>query len=116
MGKLHFTFSEINLILSIPLSLRDVGDRVIWHFERERRFSVRGAYHFARSELVRRLASNSQVEFFWRTLWKACILGKVKICVWRSCYDALPTHTNLLKRKVIQEDGCISCGQGLKCR
>lgn len=46
----------------------------------------------------------------WRKLWNACVPGKVKICVWRACLDALPTKSNLIKRKVSVDNLCVFSG------
>lgn len=114
LGQL-FCPQEIDVILSIPLSIMDVRDKLIRHFERDGRFSVGSAYHIARSdvesgnEAAGASASNGQVGNLWRKLWKACVSNKVKIYAWRSCCDALPTRNNLAKRKVTQDDGCLFC-------
>lgn len=36
---------EANLILSLPISHRFLKDRLIWHFDRERLFSIKSVYH-----------------------------------------------------------------------
>ncbi|KAM1412870.1 hypothetical protein TB1_024562 [Malus domestica] len=97
LGQL-FCPEEIDVILNIPLSVRDVRDKLICHFERDGCFSVQSAYHIARSEVesgneaAGGSASNGQVGNLWRKLWKACVSNKVKIYAWRSCCDALPTR------------------------
>lgn len=47
---------------------------------------------------------------FWKKLRDTCVPGKVKICVWRVCLDALPTRSNLCKRCVMIEDLCVVFG------
>lgn len=49
-------------------------------------------------------------EKFWKKLWNASALGKVKICAWRACLDSLPTRVNLSKRRVMGEEVCVVYG------
>lgn len=39
---------EVNLIRSIPLSIRDAKDELTWHYEANGTFSIKIAYHVAR--------------------------------------------------------------------
>lgn len=48
-------------------------------------------------------------EKFWKKLWGICVPGKVKICAWRVCLDALPTRSNLCQQRVMSEDVCVVC-------
>lgn len=113
-----FFLEEVEQIVRPPLSLRTVPDRRIWHYERHGKFSVRSAYHVARVIIsaIGVGASFSASIFddgqdkLWRKLWNACVPGKVKICVWRACIEALPTKSNLIKRKVIVDNFCVLCG------
>lgn len=85
-----FSSEEVELIRSLPLSLRNVGDRRIWHYERNGKFTVRSAYHVARCLNVSNGAnaaassssSGSVGEKFWKKLWSTCVPGKVKICAY----------------------------------
>lgn len=43
-----FSLEEVELIRSIPLSVRDVKDRRIWHYERNGKFTVKSVYQVAR--------------------------------------------------------------------
>lgn len=71
-----------------------------------------GAYWqlVVRAQLVPLLILMLWGEKFWKKLWKACVPGKVKICVWRACLDFLPTRLNLCKRIVMIEHLCVVCG------
>ncbi|XP_070660430.1 uncharacterized protein [Malus domestica] len=109
---------EVELIRGIPLSVLDIGDCKVWHYDRHGRFTVRNAYHVARviPTASREWAAGSHSytsnggEKLWNKLWTAGVPGKVKICVWRACLDSLPTRLNLCKRRVPVEDGCVVCG------
>ncbi|KAM1219741.1 hypothetical protein TB1_046001 [Malus domestica] len=79
-----FIPEEAKLILSIPISAQDLPNRVLRHFERNVKFSVRSAYHLARrkQELDRASPGGSGMSeekgTLWKKLWNVCVLGKVK--------------------------------------
>ncbi|KAM1268284.1 hypothetical protein ACFX13_000646 [Malus domestica] len=52
--------------------------------------------------LADRSGVNGNDVVLWRKIWGARIPGKVKVCAWRGCHDALPTRTKIAQRKVIQ--------------
>ncbi|KAM1385963.1 hypothetical protein TB2_031835 [Malus domestica] len=77
---------EVELIQRIPLSLRDIADCRVWHYDPHGRFTVRSAYHVAqgimaasgeRVEGSHSYTSNN-VEKLWKKLWTACVPGKVE--------------------------------------
>lgn len=78
---------------------------------------MRNSYHVARAINVVRVGSGaastssfgSVGENFWKKLWAIYVSGKVKICAWRACLDALPTRSKLCKRHVMNEDLCVVC-------
>ncbi|KAM1198310.1 hypothetical protein EV1_009824 [Malus domestica] len=117
-----FSQEEVSLITGPPLSLRPVEDHVIWHHERNGRFSVHNVYHIAKSIQVASgegangssLSSNSEMEKFWKMLWHACVPGKVKIYVWKACLDSLLTRSNLIKCRVISDRLCLFCGSHIE--
>lgn len=112
----HMFFEEeANLILSIPLSLLII--LMNWYglknlnniFRRRVHISILGLVvkfvvmnHFVRWWWWR---SN----FFWKALWCTQVPGKVKICIWRGCLNALPFKDNLKTRKVLTDDCCLFC-------
>lgn len=120
VGLLNELFSqeEVDLIRGIPLSLRNIADRRVWHFEKPGKFTVRSAYHVAKGMNIANgeeaasssSPSNSLGESLWRKLWSAYVPGKVKVCVWRACLDSLPTRLDLSKKKVPITVDCVVCG------
>lgn len=42
-----FCPEEVALLLSIPLSVCNVNDKLVWHWKKNGKFSVRSAYHIA---------------------------------------------------------------------
>ncbi|KAB2625514.1 hypothetical protein D8674_017174 [Pyrus ussuriensis x Pyrus communis] len=88
---------EVSLILSIPLSMFSPVDSMIWTKESKGDFTTKRAYFVERTwhglggeELVGS-TPNADMKFLWKALWRAKVLGKVKICVWCGCMNALPS-------------------------
>lgn len=111
-----FCLEKVALLLSILLSVRNVNDKLVWHWEKNGKFSIRSAYHIARKdcEIMRitmeSLGAQDGDLVLWKRLWSACVPPKVKICVWRGCLDALPMRRKLKRRRIIDEEECLVCG------
>ena len=106
---------EAKIIRSIPLSLRLPEDKQVWAFNPKGVFTMKSAYHEAMDlsrAQVRASCSNASNESrFWRQLWNLPIPHKIRHFTWRACKDILPTKSNLLRRKVIQDRTCEECGR-----
>lgn len=106
---------ETGLILSIPLSYFKPTETIIWVAEKNGMFSTKKCFFLARScgeicgDESTGSVMNSETQFIWKALWRACVPRKVKICVWRGCMNALPTRANLKRRKVITTETCFFC-------
>lgn len=55
-------------------------------------------------------ASNSQ-KFFWKSIWKMKVPGKIKHFLWKACTNLLLTKENLMKCKILQESVCHHCSR-----
>ena len=42
-------------------------------------------------------------------MWSLLVPHKIRHFVWRSCRDILPTKTNLIRWKLLQDDICDEC-------
>ncbi|XP_068323161.1 uncharacterized protein [Pyrus communis] len=110
-----FMEEESSLILSIPLSLFNPADSIIWTKESKGVFTTKSDYFVARTchglggDEPIGSALNEETKFLWKALWRAKVPGKVKICVWRRYMNALPTKVNLKNRRVLTEDICGLC-------
>lgn len=105
---------EAQTIRSMPLSTQLPADKLIWTETQNGIFSVQSAYSLAvkigQSATHGVSSNNSQMRRFWRMVWRLPIPHKIRHFGWRACRDALPTKVNLLRRKVVQDDTCESCG------
>ena len=112
-----FMEEEVRLILGIPLSMFSPVDSMIWTKESKGEFTTKSAYFVARTchglggEVPAGSTLNADTKFLWKALWLAKVPGKVKICVWRGCMNALPSKVNLKIRRVLPEDICGFCNK-----
>ncbi|KAI9186031.1 hypothetical protein LWI28_013183 [Acer negundo] len=58
------------------------------------------------SNLVASVSTN-----WWRKLWKLNIPQKIKIFIWKDCYDWIPTRFNLRGRRIQVIDLCPWCNK-----
>ncbi|KAK4850558.1 hypothetical protein QYF36_007797 [Acer negundo] len=54
------------------------------------------------------LVSNVSTNWWWK-LWKLNIPQKIKIFIWKGCYDWIPTRFNLRGRRIQVIDLCPWC-------
>jgi hypothetical protein len=99
---------EADVILNIPLSPCLPPDKLIWNESKDGKFSVRSAYHLGLciNDLSKGQCSRGLEKLIWKFLWSLKVPNQVKASTWHACHDILPTKSNLLKRKVIEEDIC----------
>lgn len=93
------TFWEVDRghILAIPLGTIEVDDKVIWHYSKDGRFSVRTCYHIISSlSSGNGGESTSGVETVrWHDIWSLPIPPKVRMFLWRACVGILPHKAEL---------------------
>lgn len=109
MAKFQRTNAEA--ILRIPLSHRQVPDRLFWLHYKSGDYSVKLGYHVARliSKQEADMGESSREvsgSLVWAKLWKLKIPNKIRVFGWRSCLDILPTRVNLARRKILADDRC----------
>ncbi|KAL0006956.1 hypothetical protein SO802_008458 [Lithocarpus litseifolius] len=100
-------------ILSIPLSTILPADELVWTAAANGKFSVKSAYHLARSGKGKERGESSDpslMKRFWQKLWRAKIPTKVRAFGWKACQNILPTKMNLFHRQVLEDPICDECG------
>ena len=98
------------IVLSIPISWSGGEDFLAWHFEKNGKYSVKSRYRLALSQKIYESGSNSDMlQSWWNKLWNLNLPPKVKIFVWRACWNAFPSLQNLWKRKVVESPRCNRC-------
>ena len=71
-------------------------------------FSVKSIHDFS----FRLSSSNNQQNNLWKKLWKARLLERLKMLLWRIGVDALPMKVNLRQRIDHFNPTCIICNSG----
>lgn len=81
-----FRREEADYINRIPISLRGMGDKVIWGFAEKGLFKVKSAY-FAdfdrKNQMVGQPSVSSPNVKLWRKVWKLDCTRKVKQLIWK---------------------------------
>ncbi|KAL6227352.1 hypothetical protein ACLB2K_001311 [Fragaria x ananassa] len=109
-----FFADEVELIMRIPLSLRNREDKLVWHFDRHGLYSVRSGYHVARRLRLEQIGGTSSVlnsnsSSLWQKIWKVKVLPKVKHFIWRLIKNIVPTKEVLSKRVPLPDLLCPFC-------
>lgn len=94
----HFNESDVQGILSIPLSSLNHQDELTWALTKDGHYSVKTAYM---------LGKGGNLDVFyqaWVDIWGMNVSPKVKHFLWRSCTNSLPTHFLLKFRHLIEDD------------
>lgn len=113
-----FCPSDVEKILSIPLSISHSRDRKIWGFSSNGFFSVKSAYNLevegARAANTEEAQPSNEAGLLrvWKNLWGLRIHPKIKIFGWKCFKEALATHSGLSRRKIIEDATCPICGLG----
>ena len=105
---------EAKLIKAIPLSFLPQNDFLSWPLDSFGDYTVKSGYNMLSEECsneedghTARGISNSD----WKGIWKMFTPGKIKHFLWRACSDALPPKSNLVKRRILEEDTCQFCAK-----
>ncbi|KAF7825238.1 ribonuclease H [Senna tora] len=100
---------EAKMIKSIPLSWRNVEDRLMWPLEKHGNYSVRSAYHFISNSKLTDSSSSSLHDSRWGVLWGLSLPPKVKVFMWRLCHGAIASNLNVHRRGVQCDTCCFTC-------
>ena len=102
-------------IKAISLCVMDQADCLIWPRSKDSAYFIKMGYQLLceRELMDKALVSNTaNKKLFWKRLWKMSVPNKIEIFLWHACSDALPTRSNLFKRKVVDVPTCQHCGSG----
>ncbi|KAM6596535.1 hypothetical protein CsatA_007059 [Cannabis sativa] len=112
----YFLSLDIDVILGIPLRGGGGGGRCedgwCWHYNSNGCYSVKSGYKVALDMVSERNGcSSADLAHWWNGMWNLKIPQKVKIFLWRMYHRALPTNSQLLKRKLLVQPLCHRCGE-----
>ena len=101
---------DVNTILSIPLSLRNISDHWVWHYDSKGVLSVRSAYRLeVEDKFNESSSSNGGNRGLWNKMWNANMPSKTRTFVWRCMVNCIPSFCNLSRRSflVSQRSGSL---------
>ncbi|XP_035547338.1 uncharacterized protein LOC118348889 [Juglans regia] len=107
-----FVKPEAEMICAIPISCLGANDKMFWGFSKKGKFTVRSTYHAEVQWQYERRGSTSEVRKDaeqWKNLWSMDVPGGRRHFVWNALNNALPTKSNLFKRKVTEDSLCPMC-------
>lgn len=101
-------------IKTIPLTDPSIPDQLVWPLCKNGSYSVRSGYLLRHTQIQRSLISHphqshSISALLWKHLWKLKTLPRIKLFLWRTCQDILPTKEKLYRRHISQSDKCPFC-------
>ncbi|KAL0358467.1 UNVERIFIED_CONTAM: putative mitochondrial protein [Sesamum angustifolium] len=109
-----FCPEDATLIQSIPLGQFNWADTMVWHYNKNGKFSVKSASHLAQSIALENPSpldgQCSTSSSNWQFIWSTKVPNKIKVFLWRLCREAIPTTSNLLRRRCVVEQACLTCG------
>ena len=100
---------EALMILGIPLSKRNLPDRIVWAQTPFGLFSTSSAYKLLMSSISAGLVDSlnlSPQKQFWKGIWQLRIPNKIKHFIWRASNNELPTMGNLFHRHITSLATC----------
>lgn len=109
-----FIPDDVKVISTIPLSIIDRDDKLVWFIAKNGLFSIKSAYHFYHSMFISsrgETSTNRIPKQAWTTIWKLFAFNRTKIFIWRACKEIPPTYQNLAKMRIINVDLCPICHQ-----
>lgn len=99
-------------ILAIPIGSIETEDKVVWHYSKDGRFTVRSCYHLI-SQLLNGTSGGmmSGAEYIrWKEVWKLPIPPKIRMFVWRACTGILPHKAELFRHHLVHSPICDRSG------
>ncbi|XP_024033484.1 uncharacterized protein LOC112095607 [Citrus clementina] len=111
----HFDKLDADRIVSMPLPRQPKDDQILWHYDKQGRYSVKSGYQVAlRLKFLALPSSSRNTTNQWETILALDLLEKLRIFMWRAETNLLPSMENLWKRKVAQEPVCQICKYGVE--
>ncbi|KAK6164048.1 hypothetical protein DH2020_000912 [Rehmannia glutinosa] len=112
-----FCTEDIKAIKTIPIRRPDCQDRIVWHYTKNGSYTVKSGYQIAKvlADMEEGVPSTSRERNkIWSWLWHLRVPPKVQTFLWRCIHGALPTSSNLMRRRATSEPGCCRCGTAIE--
>lgn len=100
-------------ILAIKPSLSGAPNKLIWIKDPSGEFTTKSGYASARNRIAEVLPVTAPIgDFNWqKNIWKVHTAPKLKLFLWKTFHNALPTGDQLIARQIAVDGKCKSCGQ-----
>ncbi|CAN1848025.1 Uncharacterized mitochondrial protein AtMg00310 [Linum perenne] len=113
--KLRNIFSDeiVNSILTIPIPVCEVRDKIIWQLSPSGEYTVQSGYEISREILLRpkELGPTSLVDKnLWEESWNLQIQPKFLFFIWKLLRGIIPVKVELIKRNIQLPPDCPVCG------
>ena len=108
----NFYTWEAEDIKSIPVSIHDEEDLLIWPHTPDGMYSVKSAYQLLARELQQAQVGPSNPDTskqLWNGIWKLKVPNKVRHFMWRASSESLPINFNLCTQHILLDNSCALC-------
>lgn len=108
----YFWTVDRGRILAIPIGSIDIDDKVVWHYSRDGRFTVRSCYHLISNLSNGRGATTTSglEDMKWKEIRSLPVPPKIRMFIWRACMGILPHKAELFRRHLVDSPYCDRCG------
>ena len=107
-----FEDEVVELICSIPLSIRKPKDKMRQIYTKDGNYSVCSGYFVARKSTEMGASSSKSNANFWKKLGKLPVHHWVRSFMWRLGHNILSTKGNLFVKQCALDRDCGICGAG----
>ena len=101
---------EAEVISSIPICPNLPNDRMVWHYTKSGKYSVKSAYHLILDQGMDVGSSSNNGRWCGAFVWNLNIPNKIKVFAWKAIQEILPTQCNLSRRRIPVDNCCYFCG------
>ncbi|XVE52926.1 hypothetical protein DITRI_Ditri02bG0163800 [Diplodiscus trichospermus] len=107
-----FNEEDANYIGFIPISKLGLPDQLIWYYESNGFYYVRGAYRLFKMDKEYVDDDNLDLENQrWKKLWKVHVPNKIKVFLWKFKSGYIPVKAELRRRHISFDFVCFRCAK-----
>lgn len=105
---------EVAAIMRVSIRSTTTSDRLIWSWEKSRKYTVKSCYHCLRGHSTRRGRAGASSSYsidlrMWKLIWKIDCPLKIQNFLWRALKNILSTNKSLFRMKTIDSPTCNLC-------